>query len=77
VLLEEQEREHRMRPNADEARHPALEHPAYALRLRSFSHELENVGVPMRAHDLGLNDVHGRADCRCDKARQERSREVR
>ena len=66
-----------MWPDANEARHPALEHPTESLCPHRIRYSLYESGIIALTHDFGFDDVDGRTDGGSDKSCKERCREMR
>lgn len=76
VLLQEHESRDRVRAEADETRHPALEHPHQPLLGRDAGDEGQYAFFRRGAHDASLDHVHGTANRGSHKACHQGGAEV-
>lgn len=76
-LLKKQKSSDGMRAEPYKTRHPASKDPGEALCSVDTHEQPDPALGGLGAHQPGLDHVDGRADGRCDEARQERGGEVR
>src|SRR5438552_2251432 len=77
VLFKEHERCDCVRSQSDEARHPALEHPAQAFFGCDTGHKAHYALLGVCTHDACFDHVHRTADCGRDETGHDRGAEVR
>lgn len=77
MLLQCQERDNGLRPNANKTRHPPLKHPPHALGAENMRQQMHNPLIIMRAHHPRLYNIHRRAYRRRHESRHNTCAEMR